>query len=52
MSGASLPCPQVYRAINRITAAFAKNGIPKLHFNLEDQYPYRSIDDLLADLGP
>jgi hypothetical protein len=44
--------PQVYRAINAITAAFAKDGIAKTHTNLRDQYQYRSIDDLLNRLGP
>ena len=43
---------QVYRAINAITAAFARNGIAKTHTNLRDQYQYRSIDDLLNRLGP
>ena len=42
----------VYRAINSITAAFARDGIPKAHTNLKDQYQYRSIDDLLNRLGP
>ena len=42
----------VYRAINRITAAFAHDGIAKGHINLIDQYQYRSIDDLLNRLGP
>ena len=44
--------PQVYRAINAITAAFARDGIAKTHTNLRDQYQYRSIDDLLNRLGP
>lgn len=46
------PCPHVYRAINRITAAFARDGIPKSHINLADQYLYRSIDDVLNRLAP
>ena len=45
-------CPEVYRAINRITAEFARAGIPKLHTNIPDQYQYRSIDDLTARLAP
>jgi hypothetical protein len=45
-------CPQVYKAINAITAAFARDGIAKLHTNVRDQYQYRSIDDLLNRLGP
>lgn len=44
--------PHVYRAINSITAAMAKNGIPKAHLNSQDQYSYRSIDDVLGKLGP
>lgn len=42
----------VFRAINRITAAFAKAGIAKSHCNLQDQYLYRSIDDVLNRLSP
>lgn len=45
-------CPHVYRAINRITCAFAKAGIGKTHSNLIDQYQYRSIDDVLNRLSP
>ena len=45
-------CPHVYRAINAITAQFAKDGIAKTHTNLRDQYHYRSIDDVLNRLGP
>ena len=45
-------CPQVYRAINRITAAFAADGIAKTHTNVRDQYQYRSIDDVLNRLAP
>ena len=44
--------PQVYRAINAITSAFAHDGIAKAHTNVRDQYQYRSIDDLLNRLGP
>ena len=43
----------VYRAISAITAALARDGgIPKTHTNLQDQYHYRSIDDVLAKLAP
>jgi len=45
-------CPHVYRAINAITAQFAKDGIAKTHTNIRDQYQYRSIDDVLNRLGP
>lgn len=45
--------PHVYRAISAIIAALAKSGgIPKTHTNLQDQYHYRSIDDVLAKLAP
>lgn len=44
--------PHVYRAISRITAEFARTGIPKSHTNVEEQYQYRSIDDVTARLGP
>jgi len=49
----SVTAPHVYRAINAITAALSKSGgIPKTHTNLQDQYHYRSIDDVLAKLAP
>lgn len=44
--------PHVYRAINAITAAMAAEGIPKAHTNAQDQYAYRSIDDVLGRLAP
>ena len=44
--------PKVYQAINAITAEFARDGIPKAHINVRDQYQYRSIDDVLNRLGP
>jgi hypothetical protein len=44
--------PQVYRAISRITAEFARFGIPKDHTNIQEQYQYRSIDDVTARLAP
>lgn len=44
-------CPHVYRAISRITAAFAGAGIAKSRFNMAGQYHYRSIDDLMNRLG-
>lgn len=52
MSGKSSSSPHVFRAINRITVAFARAGIPKTHTNAQDHYQYRSIDDLLNRLGP
>ena len=48
----ALTSPQVYRAINAITADFAQAGIAKAHTNLVDQYQYRSIDDVLNRLAP
>jgi len=42
----------VYRAITAITAAMSRDGVPKAHTNLDDQYAYRSIDDLLGRLAP
>lgn len=42
----------VYRAINSITTALSVLGIPKAHTNPQDQYNYRSIDDVLARLAP
>ena len=44
--------PHVYRAINSIAAAMARDGIPKAHINSQDQYSYRSIDDVLGRLAP
>ena len=48
----TMRCPEVYKAINRITGEFAKAGIAKLHTNAIDQYQYRSIDDLTIRLSP
>lgn len=47
-----MTAPHVYRAITSITAAMATKGIPKTHMNLQDQYQYRSIDDVLGRLAP
>jgi len=52
MTVPAISCPHVYRAITRITADFAKAGIPKAHTNVRDQYQYRSIDDVLNRLAP
>ena len=48
----AVTAPQVYRAINAIAATLAKDGIPKNQQNLQDQYSYRSIDDVLNRLAP
>jgi len=42
----------VYAAIAAITREFAGEGIAKAHLNSVDQYQYRSIDDVMARLGP
>ena len=44
--------PHVYRAINAITAALSITGIAKSRINPQDQYTYRSIDDVLGRLAP
>jgi hypothetical protein len=44
--------PDVYSAINAITADLAREGMPKLNFNLQDDYFYRSIDDVINRLAP
>lgn len=44
--------PHVYRAIHRVIVEFAEDGIPKNHINLQEQYTYRSIDDVTARLAP
>lgn len=52
MNAPAGPCPHVYLAINRIIAAFAKDGIARNNVNIDDGYEYRSIDDLLDRLAP
>ena len=42
--------PEVYRAINAVTAALAGDGIPKTRTNPIELYQYRSIDDVLNRL--
>ena len=44
--------PEVYRAINAVTAALAEGGIPKARTNAIELYQYRSIDDVLNRLAP
>jgi hypothetical protein len=44
--------PEVYAAINAVSADLARAGLPKQHFNLQDDYFYRSIDDVIARLAP
>lgn len=47
-----MSAPQVYRAINAISAELSGAAIPKLHRNERDDYLYRSIDDVLNRLSP
>ena len=48
-----MPAPHVYRAITAISKALScSGGIAKLHRNARDDYPYRSIDDILNRLSP
>ena len=44
--------PEVYRAINAVTAALAGDGILKARTNPIELYQYRSIDDVLNRLAP
>jgi hypothetical protein len=44
--------PEVYRAINAVTAALSGDGIPKSRTNPIELYQYRSIDDVLGRLAP
>jgi hypothetical protein len=44
--------PEVYRAINAVTAAFSADGIAKSRTNPIELYQYRSIDDVLNRLAP
>ena len=43
---------KVYRAIHAVAADLAETGVPRTGFNGRDQYPYRTIDDLLERLAP
>jgi hypothetical protein len=47
-----MAAPTVYGAISAITAELSGSGIPKAHLNRDDDYRYRSIDDLLDRLAP
>jgi hypothetical protein len=42
----------VYAAINLASAELARAGLPKQNFNLQDDYFYRSIDDVIGCLAP
>ncbi len=44
--------PRIYKAINSIMAELANAGISKSHSNAQEQYKYRSIDDVLNRLAP
>ena len=47
-----MTAPRIYRAINAVMAELAEDGIAKTHINLNEQYLYRSIDDVLNRLAP
>lgn len=47
-----MSAPQVYRAINAVARDLAGSGIAKRHRNAQDDYQYRSIDDVLNRLSP
>jgi ERF superfamily len=47
-----MAAPNVYAAINAVSAELAEHGIAKAHVNVADDYKYRSIDDLLDRLAP
>jgi len=47
-----MSCAQVYQAINLVSAEIALLGIPKPHTNSQENYQYRSIDDVLERLAP
>jgi len=47
-----MAAPSVFAAINAISAELAEHGIAKIHVNETDEYPYRSIDDILDRLSP
>lgn len=42
----------MYSAINAVSAELARAGLPKQNFNLQDDYFYRSIDDVINRLSP
>ena len=42
----------MYAAINAVSAELARAGLPKQNFNLQDDYFYRSIDDVITCLSP
>ncbi len=44
--------PRIYKAINSVMAELANAGISKIHSNAQEQYKYRSIDDVLNRLAP
>ena len=47
-----MTAPRVYAAINAVTAALAAQGVAKARFNRDDDYLYRSIDDVVERLAP
>lgn len=47
-----MSAPNVYAAINAVSAELAQHGIAKDRVNETDDYHYRSIDDVLDRLAP
>lgn len=47
-----MSAPAVYAKIAAITAELATTGIAKSGINADDQYSFRSIDDVMAALSP
>jgi hypothetical protein len=44
--------PRTYKAINAIMSELARAGIAKTHTNAQEQFHYRSIDDVLNRMAP
>jgi hypothetical protein len=44
--------PNVYTAINAVSRELSRRGVAKLQTNVEEQYQYRSIDEVLNRLSP
>lgn len=47
-----MSAPHVYRAINTVSRELAGGGVAKRHHNAQEDYLYRSIDDVLNRLSP
>lgn len=44
--------PRVYAAINAVATALSASGIAKRGINLDEQYAYRTVDDVFNEIGP